>query len=112
METKDALAALSALAQPMRLNVFRMLVRAGPDGLCAGDIAERLGALPNTLSSNLEKLAHAGLVESERDGRQIRYFAKMQGMQNLVAFLSEDCCGGRPEMCAPPRERQLKGMPE
>lgn len=109
METKDALAALSALAQPMRLNVFRMLVRAGPDGLCAGDIAAKLGALPNTLSSNLEKLSQAGLVESERDGRQNRYVAKMQGMQNLVAFLSEDCCGGRPEMCAPTPVRQIQG---
>lgn len=101
MEKNIALAALSALSHEMRLDVFRLLVTAGPDGLCAGDIAAKLQIRANTLSNNLTILAHAGLVRSAREGRSIRYFAHMPQMNALLTFLMQDCCGGRPEMCAP-----------
>jgi ArsR family transcriptional regulator len=101
METRDALAALSALAHPGRLEVFRRLVRAGPDGLAAGEIARVTGTLPNTLSASLNLLAAAGLVTSRREGRSIVYSAAYPRMQALLAFLVEDCCDGRPEICAP-----------
>ena len=92
---------LSALAHEGRLKVFRMLVKAGPDGLAAGEIARRLGTPPNTLSANLTLLAHAGLARSRRDGRSIIYSARFDRMGELMAFLAEDCCGGAPEVCAP-----------
>ncbi len=101
MEKTQALAALSALAQPMRLDAFRLLVQAGAAGLCAGEIAEALAVPPSSLSPNLAALVQAGLVRSGREGRQIRYVAAMDGMQRLLAYLMEDCCGGRPEMCRP-----------
>lgn len=101
MDKTAALAALSALAQDTRLEVFRLLVQAGEQGLVAGDIGRRLDLRANTLSTNLMLLSHAGLVKSQREGRSIRYFAKMEGMRSLLAFLMEDCCGGRPELCQP-----------
>lgn len=101
LETPSAVAALSALAHDGRLQVFRLLVRAGPDGLAAGEIARATGALPNTLSSNLSILAGAGLVASRREGRSIIYTAAYDRMRELLAFLMEDCCGGAPEICAP-----------
>jgi DNA-binding transcriptional ArsR family regulator len=81
--------------------VFRLLVRAGPEGLPAGELAREVGALPNTLSSHLTILAHAGLIRSRREGRSILYSADYEGMRALLGFLMEDCCGGRPEICAP-----------
>jgi DNA-binding transcriptional ArsR family regulator len=96
-----AVEALSALAHASRLAVFRLLVRAGPDGLPAGAIAREVGTLPNTLSSHLTILAHAGLIRSRREGRSILYSADYDGMRTLLGFLMEDCCGGRPEICAP-----------
>ena len=96
-----AVGSLSALAHEGRLKVFRMLVKAGPDGLAAGEIARRLGTPPNTLSANLTLLAHAGLARSRRDGRSIIYSARFDRMGELMAFLAEDCCGGAPEVCAP-----------
>lgn len=101
METKSAIASLSALALESRLAVFRLLVRAGPEGLPAGELARRLDILPNSLSANLNVLSHAGLVASRRDGRSIIYTANYDSMRELLAFLMEDCCGGAPEICAP-----------
>jgi DNA-binding transcriptional ArsR family regulator len=101
METTTATDALSALAHPGRLEVFRLLVRAGPEGVAAGEIARATGALPNTLSANLNVLAGAGLVTSRRDGRSIIYSAAYDRMRELLAFLMEDCCAGKPEICAP-----------
>jgi len=95
------LSALSALAQDTRLDVFRLLVKAGPEGLAAGEIATTLDIRPNTLSNNLNILSAAGLVRSAREGRSIRYFARMETMRALLAFLLEDCCGGRSELCQP-----------
>jgi len=101
METKEALHALGALAQETRLDVFRLLVRAGPVGLPAGNIAERIGVQPATLSFHLKELERAGLLTSRRESRQIYYALDVEGMRGLLAFLTEDCCGGRPEICAP-----------
>lgn len=99
MQIPDAVEALSALAHGHRLAVFRLLVRAGEDGVAAGEIAREVGALPNTLSSHLTILAHAGLVRSRREGRSVIYSADYEGMRRLLAFLVDDCCGGRPEIC-------------
>jgi len=101
MLSPDAVSALSALAHEGRLEVFRMLVRAGPEGMAAGEIARALGALPNTLSNNLGILSAAGLVSARREGRSIIYTAAYGRMRELLAFLMEDCCGGKPEICAP-----------
>lgn len=101
MQIPTAVAALSALAHPSRLAVFRLLVRAGPDGLPAGEIAREVGALPNTLSSHLTILVHAGLIGSRREGRSILYSADYEGMRALLGFLMEDCCAGHAEICAP-----------
>ncbi len=101
MEIKTAVAALSALAQETRLAVFRLLVHAGPRGLPAGLIAERLGVPPATLSFHLKELARAGLVTARRESRQIYYAPDFAGMRDLLGFLTEDCCQGRPEVCVP-----------
>lgn len=101
METSDAVDGLGALAHPGRLNAFKLLVQAGADGLPAGEIAIRLGMPPSSLSTNLNILAHAGLVTSRRESRSIIYTADYDAMRILLAFLMEDCCGGAPEICAP-----------
>lgn len=101
MDKNATLAALSALAQPTRLDVFRLLVRAGDDGMLSGEIGAMLDVRQNTMSANLSVLLQSGLVRNEREGRSIRYFAEMDGMRGLLAFLMEDCCGGRPEICQP-----------
>ena len=101
MESNTAIKRLSALAQEGRLAVFRLLVKAGPAGVAAGDIARALGVAPNTLSAQLTLLANAGLVASRRDGRSIIYAAGYDGMSELLVYLMEDCCQGRPEVCAP-----------
>lgn len=101
MQLPDAVEALSALAQGHRLAVFRLLVRAGADGQAAGDIARELGVLPNTLSTHLTILGHAGLIRSRREGRSVIYSADYGGMQDLLGFLIADCCAGRPEICQP-----------
>jgi DNA-binding transcriptional ArsR family regulator len=93
--------ALSALAHAGRLNVFRLLVRAGKEGMAAGDIARALDSLPNTLSANLNILSNAGLIASRREGRSIIYSVEFERMRDLLAYLMEDCCGGRSEVCAP-----------
>lgn len=101
METTTAITALSALAHAGRLEVFRLLVRAGPDGLAAGEIARATSTLANTLSTSLNLLAGAGLVTSRRVGRSIIYAANYDQMGQLLAFLMDDCCAGKPEICAP-----------
>ena len=101
METPAAVTALSALAHEGRLHIFRLLVRAGEEGMAAGDIAKATGALPNTLSSNLSILNVAGLVRSQRVGRSVIYRAAYDRMRDLLAFLMEDCCAGAPAVCAP-----------
>jgi ArsR family transcriptional regulator, arsenate/arsenite/antimonite-responsive transcriptional repressor len=101
METNDAVAALSALAHPGRLEIFRLLVRAGDPGMAAGEIARATGVLPNTLSTNLNILSGAGLVTSRREGRSIIYTAAYDRMRELLAFLMEDCCAGNAAICGP-----------
>jgi ArsR family transcriptional regulator len=100
MQLKQAVAALSALAQETRLAVFRLLVEEEPDGLPAGEVAARLGVTPATLSFHLAQLERAGLLSSQRHSRQIVYRVDLQGTRRLLAFLTEDCCQGRPELCA------------
>ena len=99
METKQALDALGALAQSTRLEVFRCLVRQGPIGMPAGKIAEALNVAPSTLSSHLAQLERAGLTTSWRDERRIFYAINVEGTRRLLAFLTEECCGGHPELC-------------
>lgn len=94
MDTKQTLAALSALAQESRLAVFRLLVQNGPDGLAASKIGERLDIAPSSLSFHLKELAHAGLVLARQDGRYIIYSADIAAMNGLIGFLTENCCGG------------------
>ncbi|WP_233503380.1 ArsR/SmtB family transcription factor [Sphingomonas psychrotolerans] len=94
-----AVEALSGLAHASRLAVFRLLVRAGSDGMAAGNIAREVGALPNTLSTHLTILGNAGLIRSRRDGRSVIYSADYDGMRDLLGFLVADCCAGRPEIC-------------
>lgn len=101
MESSVAVKRLAALAQDNRLAVFRLLVQAGRDGVAAGDIARALDISPNTLSAQLTVLSNAGLVTSRRDGRSIIYAAHYDGMSELLAYLMEDCCLNRPEVCAP-----------
>ncbi|MGJ8675910.1 MAG: ArsR/SmtB family transcription factor [Akkermansiaceae bacterium] len=106
METKEAAIALTALAQPSRLEVFRLLVRHGESGLSAGEISEALEIPKPTLSFHLKELTTAGLVDSERDGRSIIYRLHISGMQALMTFLTQDCCQGRPELCSPIAKNQ------
>jgi DNA-binding transcriptional ArsR family regulator len=101
MEKEDALNALAALGQETRLDVFRLLVKAGPDGLSAGAVSDALDVRANTLSTHLSVLSRSGLVSAERDGRSICYRANLDTMQVLVTYLLQDCCGGNPELCAP-----------
>lgn len=106
MEMTQAVEALAALAQGTRLSVYRLLVEAGPDGLAAGAIGEKLELPPATLSFHLSHLARAGLVKSRPEGRFVIYSADFASMNALVGYLTENCCGGR--ACAPaakPRRR-------
>jgi ArsR family transcriptional regulator, arsenate/arsenite/antimonite-responsive transcriptional repressor len=95
MEAKQAVESLNALAQDSRLQVYRLLVQSGPEGLAASDIAERVGIPANTLSFHLKTLSHADLVASRQEGRFIYYSANYAQMNALVGFLTENCCGGR-----------------
>lgn len=108
--TQTALDALAALAQETRLAVFRLLVRKGPNGLPAGAIARALDTNPPTLSFHLAHLERAGLLRSRRVQRQIFYAADYGAMSRLLGYLTQDCCGGRPEVCAP-LAKQLRARP-
>ena len=101
MDKPSALAAFQALSQETRLDVFRLLMRAGPDGMAAGDIADTCQVRQNTMSSHLSILSGAGLITSSRDGRIVRYSANLSGIQGLLGYLMQDCCGGKPEQCQP-----------
>jgi len=95
------MAAFAALSQKTRLDVFRLLVRAGAAGMRAGELSDELGVRQNTMSANLTVLRQANLITSEREGRAIRYFADFQTMRGVLAFVLEDCCGGNPDLCRP-----------
>ncbi len=99
METKEVLAAMSALAQESRLATYRLLVQAGPDGMSPGKISEQLGIPASSLSFHLKELTHAGLLTPTQVGRFVIYAANFSTMHSLVAFLTENCCGGAP--CVP-----------
>lgn len=101
MESQNVILALAALAQPTRLDVFRVLVRHEPDGLPAGDIARELAVPHNTMSSHLGILSRAGLLRSERRSRSIIYRADLDRLREVVTFLLRDCCAGHPDVCAP-----------
>lgn len=101
MDEHAATEAFAALAQDTRLRVFRLLLRHGPDGLPAGEIARQVGTPPNTMSTHLGILSRAGLVQARRESRQVFYGVELAGIRGLVAFLVEDCCGGRPGACLP-----------
>ena len=101
MDKLDAVSAMAALAQEHRLEVYRLLVQAGPQGLAAGEVASALGIAPNTLSFHFDRLRRTGLISVARHGRSLIYAARYETMNNLLAYLTENCCGGRPELCEP-----------
>lgn len=106
MEMKRTVNCLAALAQETRLAIFRLLVQAGPEGLCVGDIRARLRVAPATLSFHLAQLAHARLVDTRQRGRFVFYSANFDAMNGIVAFLTENCCGGKP--CPPAKGLRKK----
>jgi ArsR family transcriptional regulator len=113
METSAAVAALAALAQDSRLDIFRLLVQAGPDGLAAGRVAEALDLAPNTLTFHFDRLRVAGLVTVRRDGRSMIYAARYETMNGLLAFLTDNCCEGVadsrvPAACKPAKPTRKK----
>jgi ArsR family transcriptional regulator, arsenate/arsenite/antimonite-responsive transcriptional repressor len=101
MEKTNAVAALAALAQDNRLDVFRLLVQAGPEGMPAGAVAASLGLAPNTLTFHFDRLRMASLVTVRRQGRSMIYAARFDTMNALLVFLTENCCAGAPEKCPP-----------
>lgn len=101
MDELRTLTAFSALSQKTRLRAYRLLIKAGGNGLAAGDLANLLNVRQNTMSANLGVLLNSGLVFNRRDGRNIRYFADLNAMRTLLAFIMEDCCGGERERCRP-----------
>lgn len=101
MEKSIAITALAALAQDNRLDTYRLLVQAGPEGMPAGQVAAALGLPPNTLSFHFDRLRQAGLVTVRRDGRSMIYAARFDTMNALIGYLTENCCGGAPATCAP-----------
>src|SRR6516225_8133799 len=101
MKKSVVIGALGALAQETRLDIFRLLVQKGPEGMPAGDMGMRLGQPSPTMSFHLNQLRFAGLVSSRRESRSIIYTANFRVMGDLLGYLTENCCGGRPELCAP-----------
>ena len=101
MDKQQALDSLSALAHETRLDAFRLLIKAAPAGVPAGEIADELGVLQNTMSTHLGILERAGLIRRDREGRAIRCSADVTGMQNLLTYLLQDCCQGDEAICAP-----------
>jgi DNA-binding transcriptional ArsR family regulator len=99
MEIKSALAALAALAQETRLSIFRLLIEAGPAGMAAGEIGQRLDVPPATLSFHLKELSHAGLATARQRGRFVYYAANFEHMAALMSFLTRNCCKGMPDEC-------------
>jgi len=101
MDERQALIAFGALSQETRLRILRMLVTAGPDGVAAGSIADSVEVSPSNVSFHLKELERAGLVSARRDSRSIMYSAEYDALTGLIRFLMEDCCSGKPEICAP-----------
>ena len=101
MEKTTAVTALAALAQDNRLDVFRLLVQAGPEGMPAGEIASALKLAPNTLTFHFDRLRAAGLVTVRREGRSMIYAARLETMNALLGYLTDNCCDGAPEKCLP-----------
>lgn len=101
METRNASAAFAALSQENRLDALRALVRAGPNGIAAGDLADALGVAAPTMSFHLKELANAGFVTSRKEGRHVFYVADYGGIRRVVDFLMADCCQGDPRLCGP-----------
>ena len=101
MKNTDAVSALAALAQENRLDVYRLLVRTGPEGMPAGSVASALKLAPNTLTFHFDRLRDAGLVTVRREGRSMIYAAQFEVMNGLLGFLTENCCQGAIEKCAP-----------
>ena len=99
MHDEQAVIALAALAHPQRLAIFRLLVREGPNGISASDLAEAVEASPTAASFHLKELQRSGLINGTRDGRYIRYAIHVNGMRQLLTYLTEDCCQGNPELC-------------
>jgi len=110
MKTKQAIAALGALAQETRLAAFRLLVQAGPEGMPAGDIADKLGLPASSLSFHLAQLTQAGMVVQLRAGRSLIYSIDFQSMNGLMAYLTENCCGGNAAACTPVCEPATKSV--
>jgi DNA-binding transcriptional ArsR family regulator len=106
MKTKDAAAIFEALTSEARLAVFRLLVKYAPDGLIAGDISRMLDIPKTNLSFHLKAIVHSGLASMEREGRNIRYKANIPLMQEIIAYLTEECCSGHPEQCVPKPKRK------
>jgi len=103
MEKEQAIAALTALAQENRLDAFRLLVQAGPEGMAAGEVAAALHVPANTLSFHFDRLRNAGLVKTERRSRSLIYTARYETMNALLGYLTDNCCWGAPQKCAPTR---------
>ena len=101
MNRGQALSAFAALSQDTRLSIVRLLVRAGPEGMSAGDVADEIGVSASNLSFHLKELHHAGLIEARREARSMIYSADYKILRGLIDFLMKDCCGGRPEICGP-----------
>ena len=101
MEIKKAVVALSSLAQESRLKIFRMLVKAGPEGMAAGEIAEKMKIPANALSFHIKELTNAGLLKSKKVGRSVIYEMHTRNIGGLMSFLTEDCCQGHPDLCMP-----------
>ncbi len=108
MEKIDAIEALAALAQENRLDVYRLLVEAGPEGMAAGEVAAKLKVSPNTLTFHFDRLRHAALVTVRREGRSMIYAARFDTMNDLVGYLADQCCGGHPARCRPKKAAEQK----
>lgn len=105
MKPAHVVKALAALAQPTRLALYRLLVACGPDGMAAGKVAEKLKVSPATLSFHFKTLSHAGLVEGRQSGRFVYYATDFKVMNEMVEYLTENCCGGRDNLCKPPTKK-------
>jgi ArsR family transcriptional regulator, arsenate/arsenite/antimonite-responsive transcriptional repressor len=112
MDKADVVAALAALAQEHRLEIYRLLVQAGPGGMAAGEVANGVGIPPNTLSFHLDRLRHAGLVTFVRQGRSLIYAARYDTMNSLIGYLTENCCGGGKRELRKPVSRNAKRKKE
>jgi ArsR family transcriptional regulator, arsenate/arsenite/antimonite-responsive transcriptional repressor len=101
MNEGQAVSAFAALSQETRLRIVRLLVKAGPEGMAAGSVADAVGVSPSNVSFHLKELQHAGMVEQRRQARSIIYAADYSALRTLIEFLMKDCCAGHPEICTP-----------